>query len=208
MQRCCIVVIGFNNKRGGKMDKVELRKNTIHTLKNVSKKEHKHIEEQLQETVFQTELWKNSQTVGITISQDGIEWDTKQIIEQGWRDGKKIAVPKCFHENRSMIFYEFQSYDELEVVYFNLKEPIPNEERIVPKNNLDILFVPGVVFDSSGYRIGFGGGYYDRFLMDYKHVTLSFVSEKQLISRIPKESHDIPVDYLVTEKGLIETSRG
>src|SRR5699024_2067240 len=191
-----------------KLNKVELRKNTIHTLKNISKEKRQYMEEQLQVTVFQTDLWKKSQSVGITISQEGKEWDTRRIIEQGWKEGKRIAVPKCFHDDRSMTFYEFQSYDELEVVYFNLKEPIPNESRIVHKNHLDILFVPGVVFDSSGYRIGFGGGYYDRFLADYKHVTLSLASEKQLVPRVPKESHDIPVDYLVTEQGLIETSRG
>lgn len=185
------------------MGKESLRKNTIKTLSNLSKEEKSVIGKQIQNNLFASKSWKNANTIGITISQEGIEWDTKEIIEKAWEEGKKVVVPKCIHTNRSMDFYEFRSYDELEIVYFNLKEPIPNEGRLIDKNDMDLLIVPGVVFDASGYRIGFGGGYYDRFLVDFHHTTMSLVSNVQLVPNVPKEKHDLPVNFLVTEEGII-----
>jgi len=199
----CIVEVYFCDEWSGRMDKAQLRKNVIQQLKGLSEEEHTTIEHQIHKHVFATQLWKEAETIGITISQEGIEWDTKAIIEQAWSEGKSVAIPKCLQETRAMQFYEFKSYDELEVVYYGLKEPQPQKSRLIDKNDMDLLFVPGVVFDALGYRIGFGGGYYDRFLTDFHHTTVSLVSTVQLISEVPKENHDIAVDYLVTEKEII-----
>lgn len=185
------------------MDKKNLRKNIISKLNSLSKDEHALIESQIQKNLFSSDSWKKAKLVGTTISQDGIEWNTKNIIEQAWKEGKTVAIPKCIDSDRSMQFYEFQSYNELEVVYYDLKEPIPNVEREVNKNEIDLLIVPGIVFDSNGYRIGFGGGYYDRFLVDYHHMKTSLASKIQLVPEIPREQHDIAVDFLVTEEEVI-----
>ena len=77
------------------------------------------------------------------------------------------------------IFDLLLSYDNLETVYMDLLEPIIEETVSVAKNEIDLQIVPGVVFSDEGYRIGFGGGYYDRYIMDYKGATLSLAFECQ-----------------------------
>ncbi|HLQ72437.1 MAG TPA: 5-formyltetrahydrofolate cyclo-ligase, partial [Bacillota bacterium] len=144
---------------------------------------------------------------GITVS-GGFEWDTYNIIEKAWQQGKAVCVPKCYPKEQKMIFYRFQSFGELEVVYYNLKEPKPIEANKVKKNDLDLIIVPGLLFDSSGYRIGFGGGYYDRFLTDYRGQTVALTSSQLLIDSIPKESHDMAVSHIITEKGIIHVEEG
>src|SRR5699024_7379810 len=103
-------------------------------------------------------LWNKAGTIGITISR-GMEWNTRPIIERAWASGKTVCVPKCNAVEKKLDFYTFHSDDELEVVYYNLQEPKPAASKHVEKSFLDILIVPGLVFDQQGYRIGFGGGY-------------------------------------------------
>ncbi len=185
------------------MKKDYIRKQVMERLSGLSKDERIQIEQMLHDRLFSSTMWKQASTIGVTIHQPGVEWDTETIIKQAWKEGKRVAVPKCIHKNRTMYFYDFRSFDELEVVYYNLKEPIPRDDRFVHKQEIDLLIVPGVVFDFEGYRIGFGGGYYDRFLADYIHATVSLASTLQLMEYLPKEKHDIAVDVLITEKEMI-----
>ncbi|GGA68410.1 5-formyltetrahydrofolate cyclo-ligase [Ornithinibacillus halotolerans] len=182
--------------------KEELRNQTINLLKNLAN-EKVEIETRLHNQLFQSTYWKQAKTIGITIS-NGIEWDTKLIIEQGWADEKIMVVPKCIPEEKKLEFYQLHNFSELETVYFNLLEPKPVESNKVHPNRIDLVIVPGVVFHSKGYRIGFGGGYYDRFLAYYNGISLSILHTKQLIEMMPIESHDIAVDHLLTEQGFIK----
>lgn len=184
------------------LDKTELRQMTINKLKAFTENERHDIEENMLKTLIQSSLWKNAQTIGITVSH-GFEWDTTNIIKKAWEQGKQVCVPKCLPKNRKMIFYQIDNFDQLEVVYYNLLEPKPDETTPKDKKFIDLIVVPGVVFDKKGYRIGFGGGYYDRYLANYKNETVSLLHTKQLINRIPIDNHDIAVKYLLTEKGFV-----
>lgn len=159
------------------------------------------MEEKLTYQLLHTDLWKNASSVGITISQ-GFEWDTKAIIEAAWNDNKQVSVPKCDPSIKALTFYQLTTYEQLEVVYYNLKEPNPDQSQETEKSTIDLLIVPGLLFDPSGYRIGFGGGYYDRFLTNFPNTTVSLISKGQLVKEIPKEKFDLPVNYLITEDGL------
>ncbi|MEN2765981.1 5-formyltetrahydrofolate cyclo-ligase [Ornithinibacillus xuwenensis] len=185
------------------MKKRTLRENMITKLKALPINERKAIEEQLRSNLLNSSLWKNSNTIGITISK-GFEWDTQLIIEEGWRQGKSIVVPKCFPNDKELVFYRLHSFNELESVYYNLLEPKPNDQNKTTKEQIDLLLVPGIVYDERGYRIGFGGGYYDRFLFDYNSQTVSLLSTMQLSDNVPVEPHDIPVQHLLTENGFIQ----
>lgn len=187
------------------LNKSEYRKETIEKLKSVPEYERERIESLLFTHLISTEAWNQAETIGITVSND-FEWDTSLIIQSSWEAGKRICSPKCQPKTREMHFYEYNDMDELEVVYFGLKEPKANEENFVHKNDIDLLIVPGILFDKKGYRIGFGGGFYDRFLTDFENTTLSLVSEIQLTDEVPNESFDIPVEYIITEKGLQKTT--
>ena len=89
----------------------------------------------------------------------------------------------------------------------HLKEPNPEETNIIPIENISYLIVPGVVFDQNGYRIGFGGGYYDRFLSKYDGPTISLAFDEQILLEVPNESFDIPVQSILSDKRRLECYR-
>ncbi|MCR2845291.1 5-formyltetrahydrofolate cyclo-ligase [Heyndrickxia coagulans] len=190
-----------------KMDKAEIRREMIGWLKRLDFSEKQAIEEKLQQILFSSGLWKNAGTVGVTVSQH-FEWDTKRIIETGWAQGKTICVPKCVPKEKELVFYRLDDFAQLEKSFFNLLEPKPEETAKIEKQAIDLLIVPGLVFDKKGFRIGFGGGYYDRFLAGFPNQTVSLVHSYQLKEHVPSESYDIPVRQIVTETGMLKGNGG
>ena len=185
------------------INKKTLRKSAINSLKGFSENEKEKTEIKLTKFLTASNIWKQAKTIGVTVSQ-GFEWDTKPIIEAGWMDNKTVAVPKCLPKEKQLTFYKLEAYNQLEVVYYNLLEPKPDETVKVSKQGIDVLIVPGLLFDKQGYRIGFGGGFYDRFLTDFSNTTISILHSKQLMEDIPREAFDIPVQFLITENGWIK----
>lgn len=179
--------------------KSNLRQDVLSRIKKLSELERQLIADKLAHQLFQTSLWHSANIIGITCST-GLEWDTRRIIERAWEENKQIVVPKTYNKEKKMCFYLISSFNDVIPGYANILEPIVKEDYAVSKNNIDLLIVPGVVFDRYGYRIGFGGGYYDRFLTDFKNSTVSLVSHLQLIEQLPIEPHDLAVHYIVTEK--------
>lgn len=161
------------------------------------------IEHRIINTLLSTELWKQSKIIGITISKQ-VEWDTQTIIKAAWNQGKSVCIPKSYPSKHEMIFYEINSFAQVEKQHHNLLEPIPRKTEEIKKSQIDLLIVPGLLFDKNGFRIGFGGGYYDRFLVDFPNDTLSLLSRSQLVNEIPSEIFDIPVNYLVVEDKIIK----
>ncbi|WP_458412491.1 5-formyltetrahydrofolate cyclo-ligase [Schinkia sp. CFF1] len=152
--------------------------------------------------LYNSQDWIAANTIGITISRKR-EVATKTIIEKGWEQGKRIVVPKCDPGTKEMTFRVLHSFDQLEIVYYGLEEPKESETTAVSANDIDFLLVPGLVYNKEGYRIGFGGGYYDRFLSKYEGRTAALAFEVQLLGELPLEEHDIPVDTLITNKQVI-----
>lgn len=184
-------------------DKEQLRTDMKTKLKNISQTEKYEIESRLFDQLFLSDFWEDAKVIGITISQL-FEWNTQPIIEEAWRVEKTVVVPKCYPKQKELKFYKFRSNNQLEVVYFNLLEPIPKASNLVDNDLIDLLIVPGLIFDKQGYRIGFGGGYFDRFLVSFPNKSLSIVSNIQLVDHIPTEEFDIPVQHLITETGIIK----
>ncbi|MCF3941962.1 5-formyltetrahydrofolate cyclo-ligase [Oceanobacillus alkalisoli] len=185
------------------MDKVNLRNLAKDNLTNLDMEKKAEIEKEIIQNLINSELWKQATTVGITVSA-GFEWDTEALIKEGWKERKTVVVPKCVPDVRRLDFYKLDHFEQLEASYFNLREPNPSETVKVDKQEIDLLVVPGLVFDERGYRVGFGGGYYDRFLTDYPNRTVSLLYSGQLVAEVPKESFDVPVEYLITENGFVK----
>ncbi|GAQ19801.1 5-formyltetrahydrofolate cyclo-ligase family protein [Oceanobacillus picturae] len=179
------------------MTKAELRANSIEFLKGISKEDRYITEKKLKDQLISSSIWEQATTIGLTVSQ-AMEWDTKPIIEEAWKAGKTVCVPKCSPKEKMLTFYKLESFNQLEVVYYNLLEPNPTVTQSVAKMEIQLLLVPGLVFDKRGYRIGFGGGYYDRYLADYPNVTASLLHSEQLVDQVPAESFDIPVQHIIT----------
>ncbi|WP_459499429.1 5-formyltetrahydrofolate cyclo-ligase [Bacillus sp. C1] len=185
-----------------KEEKVRLRKKIVEKMNSLSKEQHKTLSEQIVFSLYKQQEWREAETIGITLSMEH-EVNTYAIIEQAWREGKKVTVPKCNRETRTMTFREITNFEQLETVYMSLREPIPALTKEVETNEMDLLFVPGVAYTRRGERIGYGGGYYDRYLLEYKKKTLSLAFDFQIIDYIPTEPFDQNVQTIITEKEII-----
>ncbi|WP_439740978.1 5-formyltetrahydrofolate cyclo-ligase [Bacillus pseudomycoides] len=185
-----------------KEEKVRLRKKIVEQMNFLSKEQHKTSSEQIVFSLYEQKEWREAETIGITLSMEH-EVNTYVIIEQAWREGKKVVVPKCNRETRTMIFRQITNFDQLETVYMSLREPIPALTVETEANEIDLLFVPGVAYTRRGERIGYGGGYYDRYLLQYEGKTLSLAFDFQIVSYIPTESFDQNVQKIITEKETI-----
>lgn len=177
--------------------KPELRKSITTTLKAVDEATFLYRCQTMYPHLFEQREWTQSRTIAVTVSR-GREVHTSPIIEKAWYDGKRVVVPKCLPETKQLQFRELTKYDELEEVFFGLKEPKVEETKAVDSDAIDLIVVPGLLFDESGYRIGFGGGYYDRYLSTYKGQTIALCLNEQLVEGLPHEAFDIPVQKIVT----------
>lgn len=184
-------------------EKSVLRKEIKTLLGEMDRSIHDLMSKIIQAKLFSSNEWQDAQTIGVTISRFP-EVETEAIITRAWEEGKKVAVPKCFPKDKSMNFYYLENFNQLESVYFGLKEPIVSEVRICPKEMLDFILVPGLIFDEKGYRIGFGGGYYDRYLMDYTGCKVSLAFSQQLMKEVPTDHYDIPVHKIVTNEAIYD----
>jgi 5-formyltetrahydrofolate cyclo-ligase len=183
-------------------DKRILRKRLQQQLSELPRPEYEHYSYEIAQRLFSEESWKQAETIGVTISKVP-EVDTFQIIRKAWQENKRIVIPKCYPEDKKMRFRTLTAFNQLESVFYGLLEPIVRQTKEVPKQNIDLLIVPGLAFTRNGYRLGFGGGYYDRFLQDYHGDTLSLAFNLQLVSELPIEKHDIPVKNIINTEETI-----
>lgn len=188
------------------MDKSSQRKEMITQLKAMEPEEHQEKSDSIIKFLLEDEAFQQAEVIGLTISAFP-EVDTRRLIEECWKAGKKTAIPKCEPLTRRMAFRVIEEYSQLETVYMKLLEPIVERTEQVEPGEIDLLIVPGVVFSHDGYRIGFGGGYYDRYLTKYTGPTRSLAFAAQLRESLPVESHDIPVQRIYTEYGCRDTKQ-
>lgn len=184
------------------MNKHMLRQQVNNTYQTLSANERLKAEKKIYEYLFQWNGWKQAETIAVTVSLKN-EINTGPIIEAGWQQGKRMCVPKIEPEQRGMDFYEIQQFDELERTIGQIYEPKKNVCPLVPPEQLDLVLVPGLAFNRQGYRVGFGGGYYDRFLNRADFSTAALIHPFQLQDRIPVEAHDVQVQTLISSEGLI-----
>lgn len=185
------------------MDKQSLRNEIKNKLNNLSIDAFKDASMSIKNKLLQESSIMNSSTIAITISRKK-EVDTKSIIQSLWDLGKTVAVPRCNPKDRTMDFYAITNFEQLETVYLDLQEPIREKTVYIDKHDIDVIIVPGVVFDKQGYRIGYGGGYYDRYLQNFNGTLISLAFSLQVMDQLPKENHDIPVHYIITEQNRID----
>lgn len=129
-----------------------------------------------------------------------IEVDTLTLIHEALSSGKKVAVPRCVPDTYDMVFYYITTEDDLEKGSFGVLEPIPAKCVPVPKNTVGLCVVPGLSFDAQGYRLGYGKGYYDRFLAEFQGITVGICYSGCIQWNLPHGYYDKPVDILITEK--------
>lgn len=129
-----------------------------------------------------------------------LEVDTLRLIEKAVADGKRVAVPRCLQETLEMEFLEISSSADLEPGCYGVLEPVAGKCRQAVECAGALCIVPGLSFDSQGYRLGYGKGYYDRFLAGFKGVTVGLCYSGCTRWNLPHGYYDRPVDILITEK--------
>lgn len=162
------------------------------------------MDSKLFESFISLEEYKNCDTLFAYISGN-IECDTGQIIRQALSDGKRVAVPKCAERSNEMDFYYIKSYEDLVRGKYDIPEPVPGQCEKVGDVTAGLCLVPGLSFDFQGYRLGFGKGYYDRFLSRFGGRTAGICYAKCTVSELPRGVYDRAVDILITERFINRT---
>jgi 5-formyltetrahydrofolate cyclo-ligase len=132
------------------------------------------------------------------------EIQIRAIAEEALARGKKIAFPRCDKEAHTMQYHIVSSLDELAQDSYGILEPPPTNPIYHPENDLGsaVCFVPGLVYDKAGYRLGYGKGFYDRYLSHFSGCTLGVVYSDYILPTVPRGRFDVSVDILLTEKGV------
>ena len=178
--------------------KAELRKQVLQEMKAISQEQKQFIDQTLIERLLHHPFYQEAKVIATYLSFPH-EFQTQELIDQALRDGKKVLIPKTYPKGRM----DFVVYDPQQLVKtsFGLLEP-QGDLEVVDASQIDLIHVPGLAFTTEGYRIGYGGGYYDRYLEYFSGHTLSTIYPCQIQDFIP-ENHDIPVqEVLIDERNL------
>lgn len=175
--------------------KSDLRKKILKIRSELSLDEQNKKSAAIREKLFQTEQFKNAENLLVYADYKG-EVFTKEIIEMGFKLNKKIGAPKVLFDGE-MEFFEISDYRDLVSGYKGILEP---KEGIVFSPKSALVIVPGVAFDNSGKRIGYGKGFYDRYLNRHKEYdTIALAYNCQIVEDVPSDTHDIKIDLIITE---------
>ncbi|MDH3502063.1 MAG: 5-formyltetrahydrofolate cyclo-ligase [Nitrosopumilus sp.] len=182
-------------------EKASLRKMLLEKRDNTSFDLMKIASKQIQKKLKKINIFRNAQKIG-SYYPIGSEVITQDIMQEAISSGKQVYLPKVI--GKEMEFRKIMDFSSLEIGNFDIMEPRP---ECPIDNNLDVLLVPTVGISPKGVRLGYGHGFYDRFLSKNKIVSISLTLEKQIVKNIPKSEHDVLLDWIVTEDRILETSK-
>ena len=189
---------------GTDADKSSLRSNYLTARRRIDPATKAALDARILERLAGFDLYADAGLVLAYVSY-GNEVDTRAVIESALASGKRVAVPRVLPHKHKMDFYEIDGMGDLEEGFKGTLEPRRGVSS--PLGTVDLLgsvcLVPGLVFDAEGHRIGYGGGYYDRFLQFYPGDKIALARSAQVSSNpLPTESSDVPVDFIVTDSGV------
>ena len=178
----------------------------------IPREERERVDAALAEQLVALDAYRRA-TLVLSYLSFGSEVDTYGLIERAWADGKMVALPRCVEGSREMAWYRIESFDGLVRSSIGVLEPSHDEETRMETGREagELVVVPALTFDPSGYRLGYGGGYYDTFLAGFAGVKVGLCRLCQLSRDLRAagviDAHDLPVDAVVTEGGVIEVGR-
>ena len=175
------------------MNKQELRKTIRDQKRAMTEEMIVSKSEKLGELFTASELYKNAKSIYGYLPYNQ-EVRTVAMLEQALKDGKRVAVPKCYGDEMRFIWMDDLS--KVEKGYANIPEPIADEP--IADDETALVLMPGLAFDPKGNRMGYGGGFYDKFLArETNHPTLALCYDFQMMDHLEVEAHDLPVDVVL-----------
>lgn len=185
------------------MKKKLIREEILKKRKELSKETRDIYSEAIMNKLLSSSYYKDAKTIMCFVNFS-TEVNTLNFIKRAIDDGKRIVVPITYPETKQLKPSLLKDLNELEPGFYNILTPKKEFERFIDPKEIDLVIVPGVAFRKDGYRVGYGGGYYDRFLSKIANVTkLAICFSLQVIEDLPTDHFDIPVDYIYTEKDII-----
>ncbi len=172
---------------------------------NMSSENKTALDEQIAKNIKKLNEYRPAKTILIYVST-AIEVSTINIIKTALKDGKKVAVPRCIKDTREMEFHYINSVDELSAGTFSVLEP-PADFPVVTDFSGCLMIVPGMQFDMRGFRIGYGKGYYDRYMSRFTGISVGICYSDELVSFMYHGKYDKPVDIIVTDKRIKTCNR-
>ncbi|MEF8848329.1 MAG: 5-formyltetrahydrofolate cyclo-ligase, partial [Candidatus Thermoplasmatota archaeon] len=184
--------------------KKKIRRDIYEKRKQLSRKEILKKSKNIKYKLFNLTKFAKSETILFYVSYDN-EVFTHNIIKEAISSGKKTVVPIVDKERHRLMLSVLESWNDLQPGSYGVLEPKKNCLQKISPKEINLIIVPGVGFDKKGNRLGHGEGYYDRLLSKtYDTLSIGLAFETQIIENIPIDTHDEPVDIIITEKRVIK----
>ena len=186
-------------------DKKELRSYIKTKRKSVENKAEK--DSLVAQNLLSLDEIKKAYTVLCYISLDD-EICTDEIVRVLLDSGKSVGAPYCVDNNGNMDFYYITDFDDLRIQSFGVREPVIEKCKKVTSFDNTIIILPGLCFDSNGNRLGYGKGYYDRFLQIHSLISVGLCYNSLIVKKVPTDMYDKKADIIVTENDIIRINGG
>lgn len=186
--------------------KKKLRAEARAMRRSMSPEQKNLLDRKIKNRLLNTWAVREAQLVLCYVSTE-IEVDTRAFITALLQMGKRVAVPRCEGEKSEMNFYYISSLEELSPGSFGVDEPDPQRSIMVGNTQNSVCIVPAFMFDKKGYRLGYGKGYYDRYLSRYDGSTIGICYEANLQEELFYGKYDRAVDLVVTDREIISTGK-
>ncbi|MDW7672979.1 MAG: 5-formyltetrahydrofolate cyclo-ligase [Bacillota bacterium] len=186
--------------------KKELRQQILKQRQSLSAQEVREKSEAIYNQLLNLKYFQQASAIMVYVDFRN-EVQTQSIIREILSQGKRAIIPVCQQEGWKLIPSEVYNFPEdLEPGTWGILEPKPGRLRPIEPTEIDLVLIPGVAFDQEGNRLGYGAGYYDRFLakVSSETVFIALAFDLQVVSNTFPSEHDIPVHFILTETGLID----
>lgn len=185
-------------------EKKRLRQAVLTQRKDLSPAYIQAASQKIYERILASPAYLKAKTVFVYYGMPG-ELDTRPLIDRMHQEGRQVALPRVDSmAEGQMTFYRYQPGDPLVESRNHILEPDPQRAPILTAPDCDLLIMPCVTANYQGDRLGYGGGFYDRFLQEYRGPTLVALYAALLVEDIPMEAHDRRVDFVVTEDQRVD----
>jgi len=184
------------------LEKNDIRQTILQKRQSLTENEIFDAENQMLKILQNCDFFKKANSIHIYISKK-FEPKTSKIIKFCWKKSKIVNVPCVIPGTRELFHSELNSFNDLSLGSFGVLEPSPKKRIASNPESFDLVIVPGIAFNTNGKRIGYGKGFYDRFLVQTRAFRLALAFDFQVIESIPTELHDINMNGIITESKMI-----
>jgi 5-formyltetrahydrofolate cyclo-ligase len=181
-----------------------MRKNILEWRNGLTQERVAEASDRICRTLLAMDSYRDAQTV-MAYAAFGKEIDLTKVLERAWADGKRVLLPRVDKVRKEIDACYVSGYDDLRPGVWGILEPKKEQPIWQGEQSVDVIYMPGLAFDRQGHRLGYGGGYYDKFIASVgkpRPLLVAVAFAEQVVESVPSEPHDALVDVVVTEVGV------